>query len=120
MDRDAQANDSQYAATADADVGREHVGNVYAEALLAAAEKADVLDEVVETFDSLVGDVLDAYPRFEAVLASRLVSHEEKAGILNRVLAGKTMPMLLDFLKVVSRHERLDCLRAIHRQVHVR
>ena len=28
-------------------------------------------------------------------------------------------PLLVNFLKVVARHGRLDCLRAIHRQTHV-
>ena len=119
MAKDPEALDSQYAADADIDVGREHVGNVYAEALLASAQKAGALDEVVETFDSLIDDVLADFPEFEAILASRLVGHDEKVKILDRVFSGKVSAMFLDFLKVVSRHERLDCLRAIHRQTHV-
>ena len=119
MANDSQANDSRFAADADIDVGREHIGNVYAEALLAAAEEDGVLDEVVDTFDSMVNDVLAAFPPFEAVLSSRLVSHEEKVEILDRVFGRRTLPVFLDFLKVVSRHERLDCLRAIHQQAHV-
>ena len=39
-------------------------------------------------------------------------------GILDRVFGGRARPLLLNFLKVVSRHGRLDCLRAIHRQAH--
>ncbi len=119
MAKDPEALDSRYAADADIDVGREHVGSVYAEALLASAQKAGALDEVVETFDSLVYDVLADFPRFEAILASRLIAHDEKIEILDRVFGGKTSPLFLDFLKVVCRHERLDCLRAIHRQTHV-
>ena len=38
--------------------------------------------------------------------------------MLDRVLGGQASPLLLNFLKVVSRHGRLDCLRAIHRQAH--
>jgi len=119
MAKDSEALDSRYAADADVDVGREHVGNVYAEALLASAQKADALEEVMETFDSLVDDVLSGAPEFEAILASKLIGHDEKVEILDRVFGAKTSPMFLDFLKVVSRHERLDCLRAIHRQAHV-
>ena len=122
MAKDSQANDARYAAEADPDVGREHVGNVYAEALLAAAQKAGSLDEAMEAFGSLVDDVLSAFPAFEDILSSRLVSHEEKVEILDRVFGAKTdtLPLFLDFLKVVSHHERLDCLRDIHRQAHVR
>ena len=119
MAKDTEALDSRYAADSDVDVGREHVGNVYAEALLAAAQKADALDEVIETFDSLVYDVLDGSPEFEAILGSRLIAHDEKVEILDKVFGPKTTPLFLDFLKVVSHHERLDCLRAIHRQAHV-
>ena len=38
--------------------------------------------------------------------------------MLDRVLGGRVSPLLLNFLKVVARHGRLDCLRAIHRQPH--
>jgi F-type H+-transporting ATPase subunit delta len=52
----------------------------------------------------------------EAILGSTLVSHEEKAALLDRIFAGKVSGLFLDFLKVLSRHGRLDCLRMIRRQ----
>jgi len=51
------------------------------------------------------------------VLSSGLVSHEEKVGVLDRVLGAAASPLLLHSLKVISRHGRLDCLRAIHRRL---
>ena len=69
-------------------------------------------------FYSLLAVVLDPYPELERLLASALVSHEEKVDVLDRTLAAQASPLLLDFLKVVSRHGRLDCLRAIHQQTH--
>ena len=119
MVEDNTARDARRAAEIEPDVGREHIGTVYAEALLAAAEKTRATDALLDAFDSVIDDVLDPFPEFEKVLASRLVSHEEKVGILDRVLGPRVPAMFLDFLKVVSRHERLDCLRAIHRQAHV-
>ncbi len=101
-----------------ADVGAEHVAAVYAEAFLGAAKASGRSDALVGQLDSLLGDVLDRFPELEKVLASAVVSHEEKAGILDRVLGRQAEPLVLDFLKVVSSHGRLDCLRAIHRQVH--
>jgi F-type H+-transporting ATPase subunit delta len=65
-----------------------------------------------------VADVLGSYPQLETVLASAMVSHEEKAGILDRVLGGQASPLVIHFLKVVSRHGRMGFLRAIHRQAH--
>jgi F-type H+-transporting ATPase subunit delta len=118
MAEDAFARDARTAVEVDADVGVEHIGTVYAEALLDAAEKAGRTEALLEEFDSLLADVLDPFPKLETVLASALISHEEKSGILDRTLGTQASPMLLNFLKVVSRHGRLDCLRAIHRQAH--
>ena len=35
------------------------------------------------------------------------------------MFGGRVSPVLVNFLKVVARHGRLDCLRAIHCQTHV-
>ena len=51
-----------------------------------------------------------------SVLASTLVSPEEKIGHDRpRARRPQVSPTLVNFLKVVARHGRLDCLRAIHR-----
>lgn len=113
-----QARDAQLAAQIDADVGVQHVGAVYGAAFLGAAEKAGQTDALLAEFDSLLADVLDRFPRLEQLLGSGLVSHDETAEVLDRTLGAQASPLLLDFLKVVSRHGRLDCLRAIHQQVH--
>src|SRR5574340_1799768 len=114
---DYAAEDARTAAQMEADVGVEHIADVYAKALLGAAEGAGVTAEVLSEFNSLVEDLLDRFPRFDAVLASVLVSAEEKAESLERVLGGRASPCFLNFLKVLARHGRLDCLRAIHLQV---
>lgn len=118
MAQDAEARDARTAQQIDADVTVEHVGGVYAEAFLGAAAAAGLAESLLLELDSLLADVLDPFPEFERVLASAMVSHEEKVRILDRTLGPRASPLLLDFLKVVSRHGRLDCLRAIHRQAH--
>jgi F-type H+-transporting ATPase subunit delta len=118
MVEDNTARDAQQVAQMDADVGREHIGRVYAEAFLAAAEDAHATVALLDAFDSLVADVLDPFPEFEKLLASSLVSHEDKVGIIDRSLGPQMPAVFLNFLKVVSRHDRLDCLRAIHREAH--
>ena len=118
MPDDLSAHEAKLAAEVEADVGVEHVGDVYAQAFLGAAEKAGRIEALLEEFDSLLSDVLDRFPELERTLASRLVSHEQTAVILDRVFGGRASPVMLNFLKVVSRHERLDCLRAIHRRTH--
>jgi len=97
------------------DAGRQHLGTVYAKALLGAAEKAGQADQVVDELDSLVADVLDNQPRVDAILTSPRLTHEERLPILNKAFGGKLSPTLMTFLKVVSKHGRLDSLRAIAR-----
>jgi F-type H+-transporting ATPase subunit delta len=116
---DKTAEDARTVASMETEVGVEHIADVYAQALLSAAEKAGQTATAVEEFDLLMSDVLDPNPRFLAVLSSALISHEETSQILNRVLGGRVSPSFMNFLQVVSRHGRLDCLRAIHLQTHV-
>ena len=118
MAQDPEARDARTAAEIDADVTAQHLGAVYAEAFLGAAEAAGLTESLLAEFDSLLADLLDPFPELEQLLASASIAHEEKAGILDRTLGAQASPRMLDFLKVVSRHGRLDCLRAIHRQAH--
>jgi len=95
------------------DAGRQHLGTVYAKALLAAAEKSGQADQVVEELESLVSDVLDRLPQLDAALKSPRLIHEERLPIIDKAFGGRLSPTLLTFLKVVSKHGRLDALRAI-------
>ena len=97
------------------DVGQQQLALVYARALLGAAQEAGVVDAVAEEMASLLTDVLDPSPQFEELLASRLLDHEDKVGILDRTLGPRASPTVLNFLKVLSQHDRLDCLRTICR-----
>ena len=114
--QDTAASDARTAAQIEADVGVEHVADVYAEALLGATENAGQTDAVLAEFDELLQGIFGRFPRLEAVLTSALVSDDDKVGIIDRVLAGRASPLVINFLKVVAGHGRLDLLRAIHRQ----
>lgn len=98
---------------ASADIGKQQVASVYAKALVGAAEKSGKLNEVLSELDSLVDDVLVKFPGFEQTLASPRLSSQEKGEIIDRVLGDKASTDLLTFLKVLSRHERLNCLREV-------
>ena len=95
------------------DTGQQQVGAIYAKALLGSAEAVGNAAKLVEELESFVKDVLDKLPDLDAVLSSPRVSHDEKVGLLDRVFAKRMSPSLQTFLKVVSAHGRLDCLRAI-------
>ncbi len=116
--RDITAEHARTAARIEADVGVEHIAEVYARAFLDAAEEAGQTKALIAEFDSLTADVLDRHPKFEAVICSTMISHDDIAGVFDRVLGGRASPLLLNFLKVLSRHRRLDCLRLIHRRLH--
>ena len=117
--RDITAEHARVAAEMEADVGAEHIADVYAKGLLAATEQAGQTAAVIEEFDAIVAEMVGRFPRLEAVLDSILILPEEKAALIDKIMGGRVSPMLVNFLKVVARHGRLDCLRAIHCQTHV-
>jgi len=97
------------------DVGAYHLGMAYAKALLGASEKAGNTEEALAELDALVDDVLRRHPRIDAALGSAMINNEDKAAIVERVFAGRVSTVFLNFLKVVARHGRGGCLRAIRK-----
>ncbi len=107
-------NDNGTAADgATGDVSQQRIARVYAEALLNAAERRGQTQEVSDELDALVGQVFPATRDFEAFLSSRAISREAKPPVIERALRGRVSDVLLNFLLVLNRHERLDLLRAI-------
>jgi F-type H+-transporting ATPase subunit delta len=102
------------------DPDRELLAGTYAEALLGATEKAGVTPRVMEELKSLVEDVLDRLPGFERLLTAPRMRVEEKLRVLDAVFVPRMDPLLLNFLKVVARHGRLDCLRQIQAAAHTK
>jgi len=101
------------------DVTVEHIADVYAQGILAAADAEGQAQTVLEEFDSLVEDLLDRLPEWEAVLCSPRISPEEKIGVLQRVFQGRCSVVFLESLKTLARRGRLDCLRPIRQRLHV-
>jgi|694.fasta_scaffold16736_11 F-type H+-transporting ATPase subunit delta len=95
------------------DSEEQHVGEVYARALLSTAAKNREVDTVVDELESLVRDVLDRNPKLEAALANPKMQAEDKWALLDRVFGGKMNGTLLTFLKIVARRYRLNAIRAI-------
>ena len=89
------------------------IGEVYAASLLAATQQAGGTADVLEEFESFISDVLNKLPQLDALLSSPRVAHSDKVVMLDKILAGKASDMFLNFLKIVSQHGRLDCLRVI-------
>ncbi len=95
------------------DTGAEHLGRIYAEALLAAAEKGAVSDLVVQQLQEIVDDCLANHPQLAAALKSPRVDVKEKARIIDRLFASQVDTTLLRFLKIVAQRGRLGFLRPI-------
>jgi F-type H+-transporting ATPase subunit delta len=96
-------------------VAAQQVATVYAKALLGAAEKLGQADAAVEELNA-AAEVLFEFPKLDAILGSALIDHEEKCQVLDRVFGAKLSPLVLDFLKVLSRHGRLDIVRPVAQQ----
>jgi len=118
MSQDFDAQDSRFAAEFAGDVTVERIASVYAEAFLNVADRSAEAESLVAELDAIVDDVLKPFPRFAEVLGSNIVPHEEKIGIIDRVFKGRVAPLILNFLKVLSRRGRLDIFLPIVRAIH--
>ncbi len=95
------------------DTDHQHLGRVYAQALIAAASKAGKVEAVVGELGSLV-EVLGKLPRLKAILESPRIGAEEKNRLVDKAFGGKASPELVRFVKVVSSRGRANCLAAIY------
>jgi F-type H+-transporting ATPase subunit delta len=99
------------------DVTVEQVARVYAQAFMRVIQPLANADALVDELKSVVADVLNPNPRLEKTLASSLIPQEQKEQMLDRIFGKAASPQLLNFVKVLSRHGRLELLRPIARQV---
>jgi F-type H+-transporting ATPase subunit delta len=96
------------------DVASQQVAKLYAQALLDASAPSGKIEETLAELDDFVTEVLDKLPHLESLLTSALVQDDKKAELIDRLLKGRASPVLLNFLKVLGRHGRLDALRSVH------
>ena len=80
--------------------------------MLGACEKSGTTETVVEELEN-IASVMAELPQVEATLESPRVPWESKDRMLNSAFADKVSTELLNFLKVVTRRGRFDCLGAI-------
>jgi F-type H+-transporting ATPase subunit delta len=97
------------------DVTEERIARVYARAFLGAIAKRDDSAALVDEMQSLVEDVLARFPGLEKTLRSSLVSQEQKERVLDKVFGPRASEIVLNFLKVLAKHGRLELLRPIAR-----
>src|SRR5215469_2114606 len=85
-----------------------HVARIYAEALLAAADKRQQTTEVLEELEFLVHDVADRDPAIRAYFGGAVIGRESKRDVLRRAFEGKVNDLLYNFLLVLNDHYRLS------------
>lgn len=95
------------------DTGAEQLGKTYAQALLAAAEKAGLTDKIVQQLTQLVDEYLGGSPQLAAAFSSPRIEVEEKERIIDKVFGGDFEPLLLTFLKVMASRGRLGYVAAV-------
>ncbi|MDR1486333.1 MAG: ATP synthase F1 subunit delta [Planctomycetaceae bacterium] len=111
------AQDAQFFAEYNADVDVDKIAEVYAVAYFNAVKSGggSVADAVGE-FAFFVG-ILRSQDNFSAVLSSAMVTSDEKVILLERIFSGSVSVLFMNFLRVVSRRNRLGILESIYRQV---
>lgn len=98
------------------DSDQQHLASVYAKSIIDAAENAGKTESILEGLDSFVTDVLGKIPKLAMAFDSPRVSTQERAHLIEKSLAGRADQMLINFLKVVNEHGRLNCLGAINQK----
>ena len=96
------------------DIRRQRVGTIYAKALLGAADEAGKTAEVLDEFRSLLEDVIEVRSDLRHAIVGAILNEEERLAVLEKAFRGKMEPVLLTFLKVVTKHERQDSLHEIY------
>lgn len=94
------------------DSDQQQLGDVYARALLAFAEGAGNVDQLVDELGEVV-EAINGVAGLRSALESPRVGVDSKIGLLDKAFAGKVEKGLLHFLKVVGNKGRFDCLGAI-------
>jgi F-type H+-transporting ATPase subunit delta len=95
-----------------ADVGAMQVARVYAEALLSSAQEKGQAAEILQDLQALVEQVL-SNAELADFFASAAVGREKKAAVLSAAFKDRAPPLLVEYLQVLNKHDRLGLLRPI-------
>ena len=94
------------------DTDQQHLGNVYAKALMGFGQQSGQVDKLVEELSGVV-DVLNQLPKLRLALESPRIPLEAKAKLIDTAFKGRISNDTLNFLKIVGNKRRFDCLGAI-------
>ena len=92
---------------------KSRLAKVYAEALLAAAQKQNAVEATGDELTHFVGDVFDEAPEIEWFLSSPVIGKKAKTSTLENALPGRVSEILRGLFAVLTRNGRLDLLRGV-------
>lgn len=95
------------------DPGAEQVGKTYARALIGAAASSGVADEVLDQLRILVDEYLAGSDKLAAALASPRIDEAEKCRVIDRLFGSEFHPVLIKFLKVMGKRDRLGYIASV-------
>jgi ATP synthase F1 delta subunit len=95
------------------------LADVYAAALLRAAEEKGQLDEVAAELSDLVR-YMDEHPEFDQFLTASSVDDDPRRQSLEKLFRGRMNDLLLNMLQVLNNRMRLDLVRQVQRCVELR
>ncbi|MDR2345335.1 MAG: ATP synthase F1 subunit delta [Planctomycetaceae bacterium] len=113
------AQDSQFAAEYSTNVDVDQIAEVYAAAYLNAVKNSNnSVEKAVEEFASLA-NILQSNDKFNALLASAMITAEEKITLLEKTIKNSVSDLFMNFLKVTARRNRLGILNQIYQQTRI-
>ena len=98
------------------DEGSSELARTYGEALVNAAEKTGIAEEILEELDAIRDFVLTKFPTFAQMMSSPVRTQTEKDRIIAKAFDGRVHPTSVHFLRVLNRHGRLNLLGPILRR----
>ena len=92
------------------DTDQQQLGETYAKALLGLSDKPKKVDTYVDQLSN-VAQVVNDLPKLKAIFESPQIGVDQKAKLIEKSF-GKMNKKVVNFLKVLSRNGRFDCLAA--------
>ena len=92
------------------DTDQQQLGETYAKALLGLSDKPKQVDTYVDQLSN-VAQVVNDLPKLKAIFESPQIGADQKAKLIEKSF-GKMDKKVVNFLKVLSRNGRFNCLAA--------
>lgn len=92
---------------------RARLARVYAEALLACADKKNAIDAVGAELKQIVTEVVGHYPKIGSFFGNPTIRAIRKQPVLDAALKNAVSPLMRNFLELLNQNHRLGLLREI-------